>query len=289
VAAAEEEARAAERARWAALVESERSAGERRVEEVRSEGKGRYMDLVRSIEAKYVAEFEAALGQIQARQEGDAAEARALEGRIRDLRAAVDGARGERSRLEADTGAAQARAVAEVSAKRSQLAALRQNVRAAWKAGNLADSDLGSFLRRVHAALPYSPALANALQTKLELLRGSAPILRLVTRREVLLFRLQAVRGSLADAQGRSATAGASGVARLQAELSATVSDLDRLADTMTRELTAWESTNGPFYYRGSRLLHSVQGAAADYSAPVAARQSPNGRTARATTSAILF
>jgi hypothetical protein len=65
VVAAEAEARDAERAKWAALVDAERSSGDRRVAEVRAAGKQQYSELVKSIEARYVAEFEGALTQVR--------------------------------------------------------------------------------------------------------------------------------------------------------------------------------------------------------------------------------
>jgi hypothetical protein len=68
---------------------------------VRAAGKSQYAQLVKGLEGRYVAEFEAALAAIAAKQAADSGEAEALERRLADVRAAVEAARLEKQALEA--------------------------------------------------------------------------------------------------------------------------------------------------------------------------------------------
>jgi hypothetical protein len=46
-------------------------------------------------------------------------------------------------------------------------------------------------------AIPYSAGLQRAYETKLDALRAAAPLLRAITRREVLTFRLAHTKRAL--------------------------------------------------------------------------------------------
>lgn len=273
VAAAEAEAREAERAKWAGLLEAERGAAERRLAEVRAAGREQYAELVRGVEARYVAEFEAALAGIASRQQLDAGEIQALGGRLGEVRRAVEAARAERARLEAEANAAHLRAAEELAAQRAKLASLRQAVRAAWRDKGADPASVARFLHRLQSVLPYSPSLHKQYSGKAEQLRAAAPILRAITRREVLLFRLEHIPRAIQDAMramaagsgpagaGGAAAASASSaaaeqVSRLRGEYAAAAEELARVSDGLMRDIRAFERTRGePFTYRGVRLL----------------------------------
>lgn len=273
VAAAEAEAREAERAKWAGLLEAERGAAERRLGEVRAAGREQYAELVRGVEARYVAEFEAALAGIASRQQLDAGEIQALGGRLGEVRRAVEAARAERARLEAEANAAHLRAAEELAAQRAKLASLRQAVRAAWRDKGADPASVARFLHRLQSVLPYSASLHKQYSGKAEQLRAAAPILRAITRREVLLFRLEHIPRAIQDAMramaagsgpagaGGAAAASASSaaaeqVSRLRGEYAAAAEELARVSDGLMRDIRAFERTRGePFTYRGVRLL----------------------------------
>ncbi len=276
VASAEAAAKAGEAARWAALVAAEAAEGERRVAAVRAEGRKRFMELVRSIEGRYVAEFEGALGEINATQERDAAEARALEVKLKALSGSLAAAKAERARLEAEAGSARARAAAEAEARRERLADLQATLRRLWADGRVAPSEAAAFLRRVMARLPFSPAVAGVLDSKLAELRASAPILRAVLRRELVLYRMESLRRGIGEAEAggsgyglgpRSPAAGASlaharaaNLAALKEEYAQNTGELERLNDALLRDVAGFEAVRGkPFIYRGQRLLAVLQ------------------------------
>jgi len=277
LAKAEHDAREAERAKWANAVEAETTAGERKVEEVKNEGRKRYLELVRSIEQRYTSEFESALAQIQDRQERDATESRQLEMRLREMRNAVDIAREQRAKLEQEAQVAQSRVSADVSQMKGRLYSLKQALRDAWREKGADASETAAFLQRVLATLPFSPQLQRLYENKLEQLRTAAPILRSVTRREVLLFRLQHIRRAVAEAEATpTPTSGAAAspaanaartgqMQRLQADYASATSELERVSETLLRDLSEWEKNSGgqPFLYRGQRLLDVVLGQAA--------------------------
>ena len=100
IAAAELDAREAERQRWAAIVDREREAGERRIAEVRAHCKAQYAQTVASLEAGHVAEFEAALAAMAARQATEQSETLQMEQRLNDARAALEEAESERQMLD---------------------------------------------------------------------------------------------------------------------------------------------------------------------------------------------
>jgi len=284
LAKAEHDAREAERSKWANAVEAETSAGERKVEEVKNEGRKRYLELVRSIEQRYTSEFESALAQIQDRQERDATETRQLEMRLREMRSAVDIAREQRAKLEQEAQVAQSRVSADVSQMKGRLYSLKQALREAWREKGADASETAAFLQRVLATLPFSPQLQRLYESKLEQLRTAAPILRSVTRREVLLFRLQHIRRAVAEAESSpvptsgaaaspAANAARSGqMQRLQADYASATSELERVSETLLRDLSEWEKNSGgqPFLYRGQRLLDVVLGQAAANSSATA-------------------
>ena len=99
VAAAELDAREAERQRWAAIVERERETGERRIAEVRAACRAQYGQLVRTLESRHVAEFEAALASIAGQAAAEREETAAVERRLADVRAALAAARAEQAAL----------------------------------------------------------------------------------------------------------------------------------------------------------------------------------------------
>jgi len=125
VAAAELEAREGERQRWAALVEREREAGERRIAEVRASGRAQHAELLRSLEGRLAAELDAELAAVAARAAADAAEARAQEARLVGVRAELEAARREKLELEAAASRARSAAtvVRGVGARRAERAA----------------------------------------------------------------------------------------------------------------------------------------------------------------------
>jgi hypothetical protein len=126
-----------EKARWAEACEKERLRGAAEVERIRAEGKARYMAVVRSIEARCVAEFETHMAEISAKKESASGEARALEARLRELRSAVSAARAERTRLEAESGRLRQAASVEAEGKRARLADLQAHLRRAWSDGSV--------------------------------------------------------------------------------------------------------------------------------------------------------
>ena len=271
LAAAEVAAREAERARWATLLEEARVSGERGVENVRAAGRARYKELVLSIEQRYVSEFESALAEIHARQGADAGEARALEARLGSLHEQVAAARGERARLDNEAAGARARAAGEAESKRERLAELQASLRRLWNAeGGVEPVDAAAFLRRVMSLVPYSPAVASLYDNKLGELRATAPILRGVSRREVLLFRLEHLRKAATELDASamlglsrgapdapSATARReSELTRVRAEFTSTNTELTRVNESLARDITGYEATRGKhFIYKGLRLL----------------------------------
>jgi hypothetical protein len=297
VAAAEAEAREAERGRWAGLLEGERAAADRRIAEVRAAGRAQYAELVAAVEGRYVAEFEAALQGIASRQQLDGAEVRALEGRLGEVRRAVEAAQGERGRLEAEARAAHLRAAEELAGQRAKLASLRQAVRAAWRERGADPAAIAGFLHRVQGVLPFSPGVQSLYRSKAEQLRAAAPILRAITRREVLLWRLDLLPRSIADAMrglagGTSSASGGSNAAlqeqlqRLRGEYSAASEELGRVTEQLLRDIRAFERSRGEaFVYRGVRLLPLLEeslGREAVGTAAAAAPVAPAGGAAAA-------
>jgi hypothetical protein len=193
------------------------------------------------------------------------------------MRSAVDIAREQRAKLEQEAQVAQSRVSADVSQMKGRLYSLKQALRDAWREKGADASETAAFLQRVLATLPFSPQLQRLYENKLEQLRTAAPILRSVTRREVLLFRLQHIRRAVAEAEATpTPTSGAAAspaanaartgqMQRLQADYASATSELERVSETLLRDLSEWEKNSGgqPFLYRGQRLLDVVLGQAA--------------------------
>lgn len=304
IAAAEAEAEAAERGKWLTLVEAERAAGERRVAEVRAAGKAQYGELVRTIESRYVAEFEEALAAMTSRQAADAEELAGLEARLVELRAAGEAARAEKARLEGEASAAAAAAAGEAASSRAKLAALQHAVRAAWAARGVDTPTVAAFLRKLQSVLPYTPQLAKLYEAKVEQLRAAAPILRSVTRREVLLYRLEAIPRAIRELARASAAAAAADASpgapaaaaslaaqrtaqmgRLREQYTEAVTDLRRVSDQLLAEVRAYEAAREePFLYKGARLLDSLL---ADDAAAAAAAAASFGTATSGTSAAV--
>lgn len=279
MAEAEATAREKERSLWAARCEEERLRGAAEVEGVRNEGKARYMAVVRSIEATCVSQFESELNDVNAKREASAGEARALEVKLREMRAAVGSARAEKARLEAEASAAKQRAMVEVEGKRERLTDLQATLRRLWSEGTVSPTEQVAFLKKVLSTVPFTPRVRESLESKLGELRSSAPILRSVTRREVLLFRMLHLRRSVEEVEGASAMGatlgmgGGGGVAsstlasqraahlhKLNGEYGAALEELERLNDSLVRDVTGFEAVRGkPFMYKGQRLLSILQ------------------------------
>jgi hypothetical protein len=323
VLAAYEDAKEGERAKWAALVEAEKSAGDRRVEEVRAAGRAQYAELVKALEAKYVAEFETALHQLTARQAADADEIRKLEARLDELRAAADRARAEKARLESEVAAAHAEASAEAASQRARLSALQQAVRDAWREKGVDAATVVEFLRKVQNTLPYSPSLATVYSSKVDELKSAAPLLRLITRREVLLYRLHHIPVAIQEivksvsnpaspaGSGRGAMVPIGGGGRapalttaeleakqaqltqLRADAAAAMDEVREIEARLRVQIVAWEEGRGvPFLYRGGRYLDtlapsSAAAAGAAASAGGGAGASPTRTTAAGATMSV--
>jgi hypothetical protein len=135
-----------------------------------------------------------------------------------------------------------------------------------------------AFLKRVMAAVPFNASVAGAFGEKIKELKAAAPILRSVTRREVVLYRLENLRRSIQEVSLQAATVGSSGgggggggnsagtaslaasraahLSKLQGEYSAQVAELERLNDGLQRDVSGYEALrNTPFIYKGQRLL----------------------------------
>jgi hypothetical protein len=294
---AEDEARAAARAQWQSEVARVREAGEASVSAAREAGRRQYEDLVRSMEERYVAEFEATLASIRARQAADVERTGQLSTRLAEARAALASAREQRAKLEADISDARAKSEEVTAAKRARLELLKRMVRDAWAARAVEPATVAAFLRRVASATPYTSAVHGLYESKIAELKAAAPLYQGITRREVLRLRLGQIRRSLADLLAQMSSSMTSmpvasapmasslllearqtQIRALQKEYGLASAELEMLTDVLVRDVQTFETTTGrAFLYRGARYLELLQAEAAAEAGPGGSPLAPSG------------
>lgn len=256
VLAVEAEAREAERARWAERVAEVTASGEAALRDVRTVGAAQCAAAVSALEAQYMADFEAALAELTRQQAAAAEQCATLSAEYEQLTAAVAAAKAEHARVLAVSAAAAAEERAHETAARAQLRELSDALRTAWRERGVDAATIMRFVRQLSTALPYSDALAQLFAKKLASLQAAAPILRAITRREVLLYRLQhiprAVHELLRATPGAAPGEQQAALAKLRAEFASASQELVSLTASLRRDAAAYEESQGAaFMYNG--------------------------------------
>ncbi len=261
---AEKQAREEAQSKWLAEVERVRTEGSRALDEARDAGRKQYEELVKSMESRYVSEFETSLESIKRRQNKDEEQVKALKSRIEDVKAAIEAARADNVRVQKELHLARARTAEVVEAKRARLTALKAVVRDVWAARQTKPEHIAAFLRKVQMATPYTAQVHRMYADKIKELKSVAPLLQAITRRDVLVLRLGHIRRSMSEllAQvkgdiGRHPKADQ--VRSLQREFGAAAAELEAVTSNLMADIQSYEAGTGrPFTYKGVRYLDTL-------------------------------
>lgn len=269
LAEAEAQAREEAQGKWQAELQRVREEGDKSLDEARDAGRRQYEELVKSMESRYVAEFESSLESIKRKQSKDAEQVEALRHRIEDVRAAIEAARADNVKVQKELQLAKARTGEAVEAKRARLAALKAVVRDVWAARQTKPEHVAAFLRKVQMATPYTAQVHKLYSEKVKELKAVAPLLQSITRRDVLSLRLSHIRRSMSEllaiVRGNIASHPRGPEVRsLQREFGAAAAELEAVTNSLIQDVQTYEAAHGrPFVYKGTRYLDTLKEEAA--------------------------
>lgn len=240
-------AREEERARWKSELERVRLEGRRRIEEAREKGRAQYNDLVSNIERKYLAEFEASMKDIRAKAEADTKACEVLESEIAKATESLKEAEARRAALQLSE---RSRADAEEVRRKEDIDQLQKKLLHVWSTKSVPSSEILDFLQRLQAAIPYTSAVHRLYESKLQSLKESAPVLQAITRREVLLARVDTIRTSIEESADTLAD---QQLSQLHRDFKDTLGELEAVTGKLRRLLRDYEMVHGqPFIHRGA-------------------------------------
>jgi hypothetical protein len=261
---AEEEARARERSRWQSELARVREEGERELSAVEEAGRRQYEALVADVEAKYTAEFHQQLTNLQEQQRRDEEEAARVEAQLAEVQGSVQATREALAARRKEFDALNKEKEEAEEAAKARLMELREQLRRVWTSKQVPTSNIIAFLKRLQGAMPYTAKVHDIYERKIEELQESTPILRAITRREVLQYRLAHASRSANDLLDRLAGAAPSAseqqqLQRWHDEHQSNARELAALDAQLTRDIRDWESRRGEaFMYRNRPFLRDM-------------------------------